>query len=187
MKYLDSPKQIMLRNAETLVLRRPSKKDARDMLDYLGIVGGESDNLLFGAEGLKLTIEQEIEYIGRMNSDENSLMVLSFVGDTLVSIAQISASDKERIAHNAEVAISVRKSYWRLGIGEAVMRELISYAKHHKNISIVSLGVRAVNHGAKKLYEKMGFEQVGVHKDFFNVDGKFFDEILMDMHIGSQE
>jgi len=67
------------------------------------------------------------------------------------------------------------------------MRELISYAKHHKNISIVSLGVRAVNHGAKKLYEKMGFEQVGVHKDFFNVDGKFFDEILMDMHIGSQE
>ena len=187
MKYLVNPKQIKLNNEKTLVLRRPGSEDAQDMLNYLNIGGGESDNLLSGAGGFKITVAQEIEYIEKINTNENALMVLGVVDGTIVSIAQIEASDRERIAHYSEVAISVKKSHWRMGIGEAVMCELISFANLHEKISIVSLGVRAVNHGARKLYEKMGFEQIGVHKNFFNVDGEYFDEILMDLHLNSQE
>ena len=187
MKYLDSQKQIELRNGQTLVLRRACAQDAQEMLDYLGIVGVESDNLLSGAGGLKITTEQEIEYIESMNKNDNALMVLGLVNDAIVSIAQISASDRERIAHYSEVALSVAKSHWRMGIGEVVLGELISFARWHENISIVSLGVRAVNLGARKLYEKMGFEQIGVHKNFFNVDGEYFDEVLMDLHLGNRE
>jgi len=32
-----------------------------------------------------------------------------------------------------------------------------------------------------KLYEKFGFVKVGYHKDYFNVDGKYDDLILMDL------
>jgi RimJ/RimL family protein N-acetyltransferase len=187
MGYLDNSKYVELKSGKTLVMRRPNEADAQNMLDYLNIVGGESDNLLFGAGGLALSVEQEIEYINKINSNNNALMVLSFVDDILVGIAQISAPDRERIAHNAEIAISVRKSHWRLGIGEAVMHELITFAKWHKKIGIVSLGVRAQNHGARKLYEKMGFKQIGVRENFFNIDGEYFDEILMDLHLNQQE
>lgn len=37
--------------------RKPIKEDAKNMLEYLKQVGGESDNLTFGKEGLPFTPE----------------------------------------------------------------------------------------------------------------------------------
>lgn len=34
-----------------------------------------------------------------------------------------------------------------------------------------------------KLYGKYGFEKIGTHKNFFNIDGNYYDEILMDLYI----
>lgn len=39
-----------LKTGETLILRAPIEEDAKDMIEYLNIVGGESDNLLFGKD-----------------------------------------------------------------------------------------------------------------------------------------
>lgn len=33
------------------------------------------------------------------------------------------------------------------------------------------------------MYEKSGFEKIGKHKDFFNINGDYDDEILMDLYI----
>ncbi|MGH4138282.1 GNAT family N-acetyltransferase [Clostridium sp.] len=50
-------------------------------------------------------------------------------------------------------------------------------------IKNINLGVKASNINAIRMYEKFGFEKVGVHKDNFNINGKFYDEILMDLYI----
>jgi len=33
------------------------------------------------------------------------------------------------------------------------------------------------------MYEKFGFKEIGVHKNYFNINGKFDNEILMDVYI----
>jgi len=33
------------------------------------------------------------------------------------------------------------------------------------------------------MYEKFGFTKIGVHKNNFNVNGNFDDEILMDLYL----
>lgn len=114
-------------------------------------------------------------------------MLIGQIDGNIVSIAQISSTQRKRIAHNSEIAMSVRKSHWRQGIGEAMLKELIAFAKQHERIRIVKLGVRAQNIGAIKLYQKLGFEEVGLHQDFFYIDGKYYDEILMDLHLNKGE
>ncbi|MDD7793167.1 GNAT family N-acetyltransferase [Clostridium sp. 'White wine YQ'] len=175
--------KIRLKNGEELVLREPNVEDAEAMIKYLNTVGGESDNLLFGKDEFRLTVEQEREYLKNVSNDVNTLMVLGIIDDTIISVSHLSASNRKRIAHNSEMSISVKKEYWGMGIGSAVMTELINFAKTHENIKTISLGVKASNKTAIKLYEKFGFERVGMHKNFFNINGEFDDEYLMDLYL----
>ena len=174
-------KEIELRNGQQLVLRRPIVEDATKMVDYLNVVGGESENLLFGKGEFRLTVEQEMEHIKSINKDVNSLMILGIFDNNIVSVAQISSNNRKRIEHNSEIAISVRKDYWRIGIGSCVMSELLRFAKENNKIKNISLGVKASNKNAIAMYEKFGFKKIGVHKDYFKVDGNYDDEILMDL------
>ena len=67
-----------LKNGQILTLRKPTVDDAERMVKYLNIVGGESDNLLFGAGEFRLTVDQERSFIENLNQDPNSFMVLGF-------------------------------------------------------------------------------------------------------------
>lgn len=176
-------KEIQLKNNQQLILRKPEIEDAKSVVEYLNVVGGESENLLFGKDEFRLTIEQEMEHIKSISNSTGTLMILGIINNNIVSIAQISSPNRKRIAHNGEVSISVKKDYWKMGIGSAVMEELIRFAKENNIIKNISLGVKASNTNGIKLYEKFGFKKVGIHKDFFNINGNFDDEILMDLYI----
>nr|WP_243110595.1 GNAT family N-acetyltransferase [Clostridium perfringens] len=63
------------------------------------------------------------------------------------------------------------------------MEELIKFAKDKESIKTISLGVREYNVNAIKLYEKYGFKKIGIHKNYFNIEGSYYDEILMDLYI----
>lgn len=180
---MDILKNVILKNGLNLILRRPTEEDAVAMIDYLNIVGGESDNLLFGAGEFRLNEEQEREHIKRVNEAPNTLMIIGLMDNKIVSISQIDSPMRKRIAHNADLSISVKKEYWGMGIGSEVMATLIDYAKENEVIKNISLGVKGRNTKAKALYEKFGFEVIGVHKNFFNINGEFDDEILMDLNL----
>ena len=172
-----------LENGQKLVIREPALEDAEKMIAYLNKVGGESDNLLFGEGDFHLTIEQEREYVQKSLENPNEHFILAFIGGELVGMAHLTGLGRKRNAHNAELGISVRKAHWGMGIGKAMMKELIRFAKEHKAIRNIHLGVKASNVNAMRMYEKFGFEKVGAHKNYFNVNGTFDDEILMDLYL----
>ena len=176
-------KEITLKSGETLILREPDAEDAEAIIEYLNIIGGETDNLLFGRGELNLTVEQEAEYIKKVRNDPNRLMILGIINGQIGAIAQISCLHGRRVWHNSELAISVRKAFWRKGIGSTLMQELIFFAKNHKLIRNISLGVRASNHTAISLYEKFGFVKTGVHKNYFCINGEYDDEYIMDLYL----
>lgn len=176
-------KKIKLKNQFELVIRQAEISDAEAMISYLNIVGGESDNLLFGENEFLLSQEQEEKYITAMMESPNALMVIGVINNEIVAVAQIASQLRKRIEHNGEVAISVKKKYWSMGVGTEIMKVLIEFAKETKVIKNITLGVKGDNYKGRVLYEKMGFKQVGVHKNFFNIDGVYDDEILMDLYI----
>ena len=63
-------KEVKLKNGQVLILRKPTVDYAEKMVNYLNIVGGESDNLLFGKNEFHLSVEQEKEYIKNLSNQE---------------------------------------------------------------------------------------------------------------------
>lgn len=180
----DILKETVLKNGKLLTLRRSQPSDAQQILDYLNVIGGESNNLMFGKNGyMHMTIAQEAEYLERLNASPSTLSLAGFLGGRLISLSQVRGEPPLRAAHNFELSITVAKEFWGLGAGSASMAEMIRFAKEH-GARIIHLGVRAGNNAAIGLYEKFGFEKAGAHRDFFCIDGIYYDEILMDLFIG---
>jgi ribosomal protein S18 acetylase RimI-like enzyme len=176
-------KETILKDGRLLVLRKARISDAQRILGYLNTVGGESNNLMFGKNGCNLTIAQEAEHLSKLGSSPNTLLLIGLVGREMVSLSQARGETPQRAAHNFQLSITVRKPFWGLGIGSASMAELIHFSRE-RGVRALHLGVRAGNEVAIKLYEKFGFERVGMHRGFFNIDGVFHDEILMDLYLG---
>lgn len=64
------------------------------------------------------------------------------------------------------VNVAVAPAFRRQGIGAAMLTELMERG-YARGIANYTLEVRESNRGALHLYEKLGFERVGVRKNFY--------------------
>lgn len=176
-------KEIKLKNGKTAILRSPIKEDAQAMIDYLNIIGGESDFITFGKNEFSMSVEAEQDYIERINSMNNSKNVLIIIENEIVGIASITSVQKERMKHNGTLGISIRKKYWGIGLGSEIMAYLIDWAKSNKITKKINLLVREDNIRGVKLYEKFGFEKEGLLKKDICVNGVYYNTIAMGLYI----
>ena len=62
--------------------------------------------------------------------------------------------------------VAVHPDYRRKGVAEALVMELVEALKKRES-RCLTLEVRASNDPAKALYKKLGFEQVGLRKNYY--------------------
>lgn len=176
-------KEVILKDGNAITIRNTEKSDAANILDYMNIIGGESDNLTFSKDSLKITVKQEEKFIESIRSESYSILLVGYIKGEIVSTASITSQTKARISHSCEIAVSVKKKFWGIGIGTAVMSTLIEFAKKTNKIEIIHLEVRADNKNAIHLYHKLGFEEIGLYKKFFKIDDHYFDALLMNLYL----
>lgn len=165
------------------IIRKATAADAENILAYCQLIGAESDNLTFGAEGVSFTVEQEQEYLnGILHSDTQLYLVAEYEGE-IVGTAGFSAFNKARLAHRGEINISVRKSMWGRHIGTRFMEEIIRFARDTAHAEILSLEVRSDNARAIALYRKFGFETVGTFEGFMKIDGVYVNCDIMRLQL----
>ncbi len=87
------------------------------------------------------------------------LLVFAYIGAQLWDIHRVGHLSRDR---NTDCIIVLGAAAW-----------------HDKPSPVLT---ERLNH-AIKLYKKHGFVEVGIHKNFFNVNGNYYDEILMDLYI----
>ena len=173
-----------LKDGRTLILRDPCLDDAQEMVDYLKIVGGETDFLLCDENGIDgLTPEGEREWITATLAAPNTKMFVGTVDGEIVLVCDVRAAARKRVSHVGSVAISIKRDCWRLGIGSIAMRAMIDFAKGTGFLRSLSLEVREGNERAISLYKRFGFVEIGRHKARINVRGTYYDEILMDLDL----
>jgi ribosomal-protein-alanine N-acetyltransferase len=117
------------------------------------------------SEGQEL---QKLPWFKRLFSQERHLNV----SESIVGFSGFWMMMKE--AHI--IAIGVRDSYRRLGIGEGLLIETIELAQI-LNANAVTLEVRASNKIAQELYKKYGFQVAGRRPRYYSSDGE--DAIIM--------
>ncbi len=76
--------------------------------------------------------------------------------------------------------VAVRKDYRRKGIANQLVTHILEDAKG-KNIQKIFLEVRESNDSAKTLYERHGFEAIGIRKAYYKDNNE--DAILMICHM----
>lgn len=64
-------------------------------------------------------------------------------------------------------AIVVKKDFQRLGLGTLLLNFVFEFAKT-KNIENIFLEVRVSNTPARKLYDKCGFKEINIRKNYYN-------------------
>ena len=158
-------------------IQRALPEDAQALLDYIRIIGGESDNLSFGAEGLPFTVEQEADFIRAHLGESKSILLIAKDGDVIVGNGSLDVLPR-RMYHRAELGISVLRGYWGKGIGTMLLRELIAHGKK-EGLDGISLEVRTDNTRAISLYNKFGFEKVATYPGYMKIDNVLVDMDLM--------
>ena len=63
--------------------------------------------------------------------------------------------------------VAVFSQFRRQGIASALLQSLLDYAKEQK-MALITLEVREANQGAQAFYRTMGFEFVGLRKNFYD-------------------
>lgn len=161
-----------------LILREATSDDAEEMISYLNIVGGESDNLLHGHNGFNVPVEAVKRRIMAFHESDNSVIIIVLDGKDIIARAELDGYPATRMHHNAKLSISVRKDYWNRKIGTMLMTEIIDRARTMK-LRNIELEVIADNTAAIALYHKMGFVDIGTYRDFWFVNDSYKDAVIM--------
>ena len=65
------------------------------------------------------------------------------------------------------ISIVVHKDYTKKGIATLLLQEIFTFAREN-NIQKIMLEVRSSNLPAQKLYEKLGFKQITIRKNYYD-------------------
>ena len=162
---------------DDIVIRHAVPDDAAALIEYLNTIGGESDNLTFGKDEFPIKPEQERAFIEGIADKEHDCMFVAVKGGRIVGDASLSGHPR-RMAHRAELGISVLKAEWGRGIGSRLMEALIEYARTH-GLELLNLEALSDNEKAIRLYEKYGFRTIGASPAFMKIRGEYHDAVLM--------
>ena len=161
------------------VIVRAQSEDAVALLEYLKIVGGETENLSFGAEGVSRDLEAEQAYLRAQAESADCVQYLAKVDGEIIGTASLNRKHK-RMSHRGEFGISVKKIYWGCGAASALMEAILAFAKEN-GFEQLNLEVRSDNIRAIRLYEKYGFRKLCTCPAFFKIGGQYIDFDLMNL------
>ena len=160
---------------------RAQPQDAAALLAYLKIIGGETDNLSFGPEGVPLDEEAERDYLAMQAESHDSIQLLAKARGEIIGTASLNRR-QGRMSHRAEFGISQKKAWWGCGAATVLAQGVFAFARE-AGIEQVNLEVRSDNRRAIRLYEKLGFRKLCTFPGFFKINGQLIDFDFMNLDL----
>lgn len=99
-------------------------------------------------------------------------------GNEVVGSAILYIQSLEKLKHQCLFAIIVSPEHRGKGVGTEMMEALEIRAREKFNLKMLHLEVYEGN-PAKKLYERLGYEEYGRHPKFLKENGEYIDKIMM--------
>jgi RimJ/RimL family protein N-acetyltransferase len=165
-----------VRPQSTVEIRTARDLDVAALIEYVAALRAERLPTIFRHDGVP-TQEEELAFI-REYTSENAALFVALDGERIVGNLAVSAHQHPGTAHGAALGMSVLAPWRGQGIGSRLLDRAIAWAKERR-LRRLELEVRSNNPGARRLYERKGFEVEGVRRSAHEVDGAFVDAIFM--------
>ena len=129
-----------------------------------------SEMTMFDLEEIKDTLLSDFDDFWNINTfkqellNPNSKYIMAKINNKIVGFAGIWKSVDDVHITNIVTAKKFRKQ----NIGSKMLLSLIKMAKSERNINSITLEVNSNNIPAQRLYEKFGFDIVGLRKKYYN-------------------
>lgn len=176
-----TPTTITLADGRSAIIRTAEAKDAAALGLHLVSAAKQTPYLLQTADEHAAYSRRELaNTLRHRQRAAGKLSLCATVGYTFAAYATVSPYGQLfRTNHRGTMSISVDSAYWGLGIGKALMAEIISFAAF-AGYTQLELSVDAENKRAIGLYERFGFVRCGcIPAALKQADGTFHDELLM--------
>lgn len=144
--------------AEEVVDVRPAEvTDAAQLLALLAQLGRESNTFTVDDGIEELSETDEAEQIERISGTTTNIIFVAVLGDLLIGVSTVQAST-DFSAAQGEVGVAVLKEFWGMGLGTALVEEILDWARNYSSLERLVLTVQLRNTRAAKLYQHLGFE-----------------------------
>ncbi len=140
--------------------------------EVIGRFNGFNDNI---------TREQEQNYLEKMIASETDKLYSISTEDGVylgqAGVHEIEANNDGRLA-----LIIGNKEYWNKGCGQSAMEGLLDKAFNELKLERTWLVVLEQNKKARHIYEKIGFQQEEILKDYYQLGDQKLNMIKMSLH-----
>lgn len=171
---------IRLKNRRSVVMRPVEVDDAKELIGLDHDVFSDGEGIATLPIDFPVGGSQKYGIITVYCDDPDCLLLLVETAERVVGFLRCSPAHGTFEAHCGVVAIEVAPEWRNLGIGRALLGEMLTWARQNTTIEKIAVSVAASNARAVALFEKMGFviegrKVRGIQYD----DGHYDDEIMM--------
>ena len=134
-----------------------------------------------GKSSSVMTVVSEREWLENSlkNNDFNFAIVNLETDELIGNCGIMNIKQKDRCA---ELGIFIGNEENRnKGYGTEVLRLLLDYSFNYLNLHNVHLGVMSFNERAINCYKKVGFKEYGRRRECYFLNGKYYDNVYMDI------
>jgi RimJ/RimL family protein N-acetyltransferase len=172
-----------LSNNLNVVIRSAKIEDSENLLQFVREVSDETDFLMRDSQDCLMNVDEEQEFILEKCMKENHLFLIAEIEHEIIGSLGFSGGNSNRTRHKGDMGISVKKKFWKLGVGKFLMTELILWAKQSNLIKKINLTVRKDNIRAIRFYKHFDFKMEGSMSREFYIKGTYYNSSIMGLEI----
>ncbi len=166
-------KQYLLKNGRKFTVREANEDDAEAIKNVVNSVASEKYYVV--PERSREDWDEAIREV----KNRKGLIIVTQLDEKTVGMAHLVRGKFEKNKHVGFLGISILKEFRKIGIGTAMMKYIMEWARRQKGLEKVSLTVFSTNEAAINLYRTFGFQIEGMSKRQYKIEGKYIDETIM--------
>lgn len=176
-------KQITLKNEKTVVIRQAELSDSENLLNCIKTYIPTSNYIPKLESEIKLTVDQEKEWINSFLIYDNSLLLVAEYEGKIIGNIDLTGNRRKIMEHTAVIGMGMLQEWQNIGLGTALLSAIIEWAKHNSILELIWLQVYTENESGLNLYRKMGFTENGIIQNYFKKDNKYFHNLTMTLTV----
>lgn len=177
------PIKIELKNGKVVQIRQAELDDAEKLLHCIKTYIPQSEYIPKLTHEIKLTINQEKDWINSFLVNKNSLLLIAEYNNEIIGNIDLTGNQRKLMEHTAVIGMGMLKDWRDTRLGTALLSNVIEWAKQNEILEVIWLQVYTENIAGLALYKKLGFSENGIIKNFFKHENKYFDNLTMSLSV----